>query len=128
MNMREFGPNTTTPSTGGAAAAAAASSRAREAASSKPAMRMTRRPPDVGTVNGSDTSGSSLTVVSARASDPTGRSVNSARPWSSVMAVLAAPPAVTRTSWPTMLFPMASRTTRTVTVPFGSSGAGMARP
>ena len=90
---------------------------------------MTRRPPDAGTVNGSDTSCSPSTVASARTSAPAGRSGNSARPCVVGRARFAACPlTVRRTSWPATLLPIASRTTRTVTVPLGSSGAGMARP
>ena len=62
------------------AAAAAASFSRRAAASFSPATRMTRRPPVVGTVKVSDTSGSPLTVASARTSAPAVRPVNSALP------------------------------------------------
>ena len=126
--MREFGPITTTPGTAGAAAAAVASCALRAAASFSPATRMTRRPPDEGTMKVSDTSASPLTVASARTSAPAGRFGNSARPWSSVVAFRAAPFTVRRTACSATLLPIASRTTRTVTVPIGSSAAGMARP
>ena len=85
-----------------------------------PATRITRSPPEVGTANGCDTSFSPSTVTSAIALvPPFGRPVNSARPCASVVADRVAPPTVTLTCCPGALLPIASRTTRTVTVPFG---------
>ena len=75
--------------------------------------------PLAGTLNGCDTSASPSTVASARPSCPTGRPVNSARPFASVVAVTVFPPIVTRTVWPGASLPIDSRTTRTVTVPVG---------
>ena len=68
------------------------------------------------------------TVAAAWPGAPGVRSLNSARPIASVVAAEALPPTVMRTVWPGASLPMDSRTTRTVTVPVGSSGAGRARP
>jgi hypothetical protein len=127
-SVRVLFPKTTVPLIGGDAAAAASSCFFRSAALAMPATRMTRRPPAVGTLNGCERSVSPSTVASAIASPPRGSALNSARPWASVVAVKVFCPTLMCTCWPAMLLPIDSRTTRTVTVPFGRSPAGIARP
>ena len=94
-----------------------------------PATRITRSPPLVGTLNGCDSQRLAVHRRGrARLLARPARLLNSARPIASVVAVTVVPPIATRTVWPGASLPIDSRTTRTVTVPVGSSGAGKRPP
>ncbi len=126
--MRVSGPNTTAPVRAGPCAAASFAFASASATFAAPATSATRTPPFAGTVNGCDRSVSPSMLVSAVTWLPTATLVNSARPCASVTAVTLPSGVVRPTSWLGTLFPMRSRTTRTVTVPSGSSVAGSGTP
>jgi len=98
------------------------------AAAAIPAISATRTPPFSGTENACEVSVSPSTVVVACTEVPAASPSNCARPCSSVVALREAEPTLSVTAWPAMLLPIRSRTTRTVTVRSGSSGAGSGVP
>jgi hypothetical protein len=126
--MRDSGPSSTTPGRAGSRAAASAAAFSRAAAVAMPAINATRTPPVPGTENCCEVSTSPSTVVVACTTVPGGMPSNCARPWASVFAVRGVLPTLSVTSCPATLFPIRSRTTRTLTVAFGNSGAGNGCP
>jgi len=96
-----------------------------------PAINATRTPPFTGASNCCDVSVSPSTVAVACTLVPGVMPENWARPCASVLTVrLSWPtwPIVSVTSCPATLLPIRSRTTRTVTVRSGNSGAGSGVP
>ena len=94
---------------------------------SRQSARRARRP-SAGTANSCEVSVSPSTMVVACTAVPAASPSNCARPCSSVLAVRVSAPTLSVTAWPAMLLPIRSRTTRTVTVRSGSSGAGSGVP
>ena len=100
-------------------------------AGAAPALTATssvRTPPVAGMSKGLDSSRCPSTTASACTWAPAGTPVNSARPSAPVGSRRTAPAPCSSTDAPTMLLVISSRTTRTVTVPSGSSGAGIDMP
>lgn len=126
--MRDSGPISTTPGRAGSFAAASLAACSAAFAFAMPAINATLTPPREGTGNSCDVSVSPSTVAVACTVAPAGSPLNCARPCSSVFVVRLSPPTVNVTSCPATLLPIRSRTTRTVTVPAGNSGAGSGVP
>jgi hypothetical protein len=116
------------PGRAGSLAAASASDFSFAAAAAMPEMSATRTPPCAGTGNSCEVSVSPSTVVVACTDAPALKPSNCARPCASVFPVRVSAPTFSVTVCPAMLFPIRSRTTRTVTVRSGNSGAGSGVP
>ena len=95
------------------------------------ATSISRMPPRVGAGNSCDsrcspsTSAVALTVAPAV---PVMKSLNSARPFSSVFTVMTFGPTCRSTGWPVMLFDSEPRIRRTEIAPFGRSSTGRGMP